>query len=93
VGTSAGGAQMSLPKLSRQQKYVRKMLKQKRCVSCGRPAVGARYCQEHLNADSARKREKLGLKKWRRGHRGRPTIASLNRDEQRAEDYGALGRK
>lgn len=79
--------------LTRQQRYVKRMLKEKRCVSCGDAAVGSRYCQRHLDLDSARKREKLGLKKWRRGHRGRPTIKSLNRDEQNAEDYGALGRK
>ena len=83
---------MSAKLQSRQSRYVAKMLAAGLCVSCGAKAVGKRYCAKHLAADSARKREKFGLKRWRNHHRGRPPISHWLKLEKRAEDWGTLGK-
>lgn len=49
-------------KLSRQRKYQLRMLRDGRCVECGKPALGGTRCIKHLIHARELQRERLGLK-------------------------------
>jgi hypothetical protein len=59
----------------RQQKYQLEHKKARLCTMCSRKAVGRRsLCEFHLVRRRLKMRERLGLKPWKPGGRGRPPL-------------------
>ena len=60
--------------VSRQYEWQKKQRALGNCTICGKPRDGKSQlaCKKCLTRYRLAKRKKLGLKKWRPGHRGRP---------------------